>query len=88
MLGTISNSSDIWLVVSGTRAGDSWERDSTGDRQLWANDGGGVRSVCKQRDCRASSAQTQGKDRTQVGEITTPTNFIFYLSSSTICISM
>lgn len=40
------NRADIWLVVCWARAGDSWERDNSGDRQLWANDRGGVRSVC------------------------------------------
>lgn len=50
------------------RVGDSAEWDYSTDRLLGAKFWGGLRSVCKQRSGRESSAETPGKNRTQVGK--------------------
>lgn len=49
------------------RVGDSTQRNYTSDWLHGAEFRGGICSVCKQRCGRKSSAETQGKNRTQVG---------------------
>lgn len=49
------------------RVGDSPQWHNTSDRLQWAEYGGSLRSVYKQRRGGKGAAETQGKDRTQVG---------------------
>lgn len=57
----------LFVGVVWVRAGDSAQRDYSTDRLLGSKYWGGLRSVCKQRSGRESSAETSGKNRTQVG---------------------
>lgn len=53
--------------IMGNRVGDDNGRYNHSNRLHGAEYGGSFCTVCRQRKCRESSAETQGENRTQVG---------------------
>lgn len=53
--------------IVGNRVGDDTRRYNHSNRLHGAEYGGSFCTICRQRECRESSAETQGENRTQVG---------------------